>query len=234
MYKNILKFARQIYKDSRIKLKKVIKKNWKKLSAFSMAVKVFTMFSMIALVPIGLADVSHKPYNTKIKLDRTNPFVLSTDQTVQVGTGVSNLDAQKMAKTTGQIAYAKTYANVERDGSYFQNVYKAAAAKYGIPWQLLQAVHYVETGCSDDTTKGSSAGARGPMQFMPGTWRAYADDGDNDGNCDIYDADDAIFGAAKLLANGGADAGDIDGALFNYNHSMSYVYKVKEVMASVQ
>ena len=229
-----IKMIKNVYKDARIKAKKVVKDNWKRLSVLSMTMKVMAMFSLAALVPIGLADVSHKPYNTKITLDQTNPFVLSTDQTVQIATGVSNLDAQKMAKTTGQIAYAKTYANVERDGSYFQNVYKAAAAKYGIPWQLLQAVHYVETGCSDDTTKGSYAGARGPMQFMPGTWRAYADDGDGDGNCDIYDADDAIFGAAKLLANGGADAGDIDGALLNYNHSWSYVNKVKEVMASVQ
>ena len=229
-----LKMIKNIAEDARKKLKKVIKDNWKKLSAFSMAIKICTMFSIVALVPIGLADISHKPYNTKIQLDQTNPFVLSTDYTVQVATGVSNLDAKKMAKTTGQIAYAKTYANVERDGSYFQNVYKAAAAKYGIPWQLLQAVHYVETGCSDDTTKGSYAGARGPMQFMPGTFRAYADDGDNDGNCDIYDADDAIYAAANLLAASGAASGDIDGALLNYNHSWSYVNKVKEVMASVQ
>lgn len=229
-----IRMIKNVYKDARIKAKKVVKDNWKRLSVLSMTMKVITMFSMVALIPVGLADVSHKPYNTKIKLDQTKPFVLSSDNTVQIATGVSNLDAKKIAKSSGQIAYAKTYANVERDGSYFQNTYKAAAAKYGIPWQLLQAVHYVETGCSDDTTKGSSAGARGPMQFMPGTWRAYADDGDGDGVCDIYDADDAIFGAAKLLANGGADVGDIDGALLNYNHSMSYVYKVKEVMASVQ
>jgi len=229
-----IKMIKNVYKDARIKAKKVVKDNWKRLSVLSMTMKVMAMFSLAALIPVGLADVSHKPYNTKITLDQTNPFVLSTDQTVQVATGVSNLDAQKMAKTTGQIAYAQTYANVERDGSYFQNVYKAAAAKYGIPWQLLQAVHYVETGCSDDTTKGSSAGARGPMQFMPGTFRTYAVDGDGDGNCDIYDADDAIYAAANLLAASGAASGDIDGALLNYNHSWSYVNKVKEVMASIQ
>ncbi len=229
-----LEMIKNIYEDARKKFKKIIKDNWKRLSVLSMTMKVMAMFSLAALIPVGLADVSHKPYNTKITLDQTNPFVLSTDQTVQVATGVSNLDAQKMAKTTGQIAYAQTYANVERDGSYFQNVYKAAAAKYGIPWQLLQAVHYVETGCSDDTTKGSSAGARGPMQFMPGTFRTYAVDGDGDGNCDIYDADDAIYAAANLLAASGAASGDIDGALLNYNHSWSYVNKVKEVMASIQ
>jgi len=229
-----IKMIKNVYKDARIKAKKVVKDNWKRLSVLSMTMKVMTMFSMVALIPVGLADVSHKPYSTKIKLDQTNPFVLSTDYTVQVATGTSNMDAQKMTKTIGQIAYAKTYANVERDGSYFQNVYKAAAAKYGIPWQLLQAVHYVETGCSDDTTKGSSAGARGPMQFMPGTFRAYAVDGDGDGSCDIYDADDAIYAAANLLAASGAANGDIDGALLNYNHSWSYVNKVKEVMASVQ
>ncbi len=225
---------KNVFRMKAKKIKKFIKRNWKKVSAFSMAMKIFTMFSLVSLVPVGLADVVHQPYKSKITLDQTDPFVLAVKSEIQLATGPSNLDAQRMAKTAGQIAYAKTYVNVERDGSYFQDTYKAAAAKYGIPWQLLQAVHYVESGCSDDTTKGSFAGARGPMQFMPGTFRAYADDGDGDGNCDIYDADDAIFSAAHLLARSGADVGDIDGALFNYNHSTSYVNMVKEVMASVQ
>ena len=72
------------------------------------------------------------------------------------------------------------------------------------------------------------------MQFMPGTWRAYAVDGNGDGTADVHDVSDAIYGAANLLAAGGAAEGNVDGALFNYNHAQWYVNKVNEVASSIQ
>ena len=66
----------------------------------------------------------------------------------------------------------------------------------------------------------STAGAQGPMQFLPATWKAYGMGGD------INDPRDAIFGAANYLkANGGA-AGRMDNALFRYNNSNRYVRAV--------
>jgi len=105
----------------------------------------------------------------------------------------------------------------------FRSIYIEAATKYGIPWQLLEAVHYIETGKDGDTHKESYAGAQGPMQFMPATWEHYQEDGDGDGVASMYDVHDAIYGAAKLLAAGGADRGQVREALFNYNHSWFYV-----------
>jgi membrane-bound lytic murein transglycosylase B len=97
--------------------------------------------------------------------------------------------------------------------------YQEAEATFGIPWRYLAAINLVETGLG--RIRGtSSAGAQGPMQFMPATWAAYG------GGGDINDTHDAIMGAARYLAaNNGAV--DIDNALYHYNHSAHYVAGVR-------
>jgi soluble lytic murein transglycosylase-like protein len=127
---------------------------------------------------------------------------------------------------------ARTLPKIVQHGG-FESVYAAAGKKYGVPWQILAAVHMVETGQSDDTDRVSSAGAVGPMQFMPGTFERYAQDGDGDGVASITDVHDAIFTAAKMLAANGAGTGNLRGALFNYNHSYEYVEKVLAYAASL-
>ena len=105
----------------------------------------------------------------------------------------------------------------------YANLYLAAQAHTGTPWQLIAAVHMVETHQSGDTSRTSHAGATGPMQFMPATFRAYAMDGDGGGTMRISDVDDAIITAGRYLATSGADKGHYGQALYNYNHSNSYV-----------
>jgi membrane-bound lytic murein transglycosylase B len=105
-------------------------------------------------------------------------------------------------------------------------LYLRAQAATGTPWELLAAVHKVETGQRGSTTVTSSAGAQGPMQFMPVTFRAYAMDGDGDGAKTITDLDDAVMSAGRYLAAGGADKGRYSAALYNYNHSHAYVSSV--------
>ena len=105
--------------------------------------------------------------------------------------------------------------------------YRKAQDAFGVPWEILAAVNLVETGMG--RIRGTSvAGAQGPMQFMPATWAAFGAGGD------INDTHDAIMGAARYLAHNGGGSGNIDGALWNYNHSYRYVRGVKHYAAVMQ
>jgi membrane-bound lytic murein transglycosylase B len=97
--------------------------------------------------------------------------------------------------------------------------YEEGERTFGVPWPYLAAVHLVETKMG--RLRGTStAGARGPMQFLPSTWKAYGGAGDIDSN------HDAILGAARYLAANGGGRGDLHNALFHYNHSERYVRAV--------
>lgn len=108
----------------------------------------------------------------------------------------------------------------------YASLYVAAQQATGTPWQLLAAVHKVETNQSGDTNRSSGAGATGPMQFLPSTFNHYALDGDGDGVKDVHDVDDAVFTAGRYLAANGASHGLYGQALYGYNHSWSYVSQV--------
>lgn len=103
-------------------------------------------------------------------------------------------------------------------------IYEAAAATCeGLDWTVLAAIHKVETGFGTGRAT-SSAGAQGPMQFMPSTFESYGVDGDGDHVARINDVEDAIFSAANLLcANGAGDPARLATAIWNYNHSQKYV-----------
>jgi membrane-bound lytic murein transglycosylase B len=49
--------------------------------------------------------------------------------------------------------------------------YREAERRFGVQWEVLAAVNFIETGFNRLRSR-SSAGAQGPMQFMPATWRA--------------------------------------------------------------
>ncbi len=71
--------------------------------------------------------------------------------------------------------------------------------------------------------------AVGPMQFLPGTWRLVATDGDGDGVSDVHDIHDAASGAARYLCSGSDNLATEQGrsnAVLRYNHSTSYVATV--------
>ena len=97
--------------------------------------------------------------------------------------------------------------------------YAVAQRRYGVPWSVLAAVNFVESQFGR-LRNASEAGARGPMQFMPATWREYGRGGD------IEDSQDAILAAARYLRRAGA-AHDLAAALFAYNHSRPYVRAIR-------
>jgi membrane-bound lytic murein transglycosylase B len=93
--------------------------------------------------------------------------------------------------------------------------YRDAERRFHVPWQLLAALNFAESAFGKIRTD-SAAGAQGPMQFMPATWRAYGLGGN------VHDDRDAIMGAANYLRASGAPR-NMRRALFAYNHSTAYV-----------
>jgi Transglycosylase SLT domain len=96
-------------------------------------------------------------------------------------------------------------------------VYRAAEARYGVPWALLAAINEIESDYGRNPSV-SSAGAVGWMQFMPPTWGAYGEDANRDRRRDPFNPIDAIFSAARYLSASGV-AGDVRRAVFAYNHA---------------
>ena len=120
-----------------------------------------------------------------------------------------------------------------RPSTYLQ-LFRASAARYcpGLSWTVLAAIGQIESG--DGSNMGpSSAGALGPMQFLPSTWREWGITAFGEsGTPDIMDPFDAVPAAARLLCAAGAGSpSGLHGAVFAYNHATWYV---NEVLALAQ
>jgi hypothetical protein len=95
--------------------------------------------------------------------------------------------------------------------------YRDAEAATGIAWYWLAAIHLQETRMGR-IIGTSSAGAVGPMQFLPDTWARCC-------TGDPTVPRDAIVGAATYLYQSGGIA-DMQVALHEYNPNDSYVATV--------
>jgi membrane-bound lytic murein transglycosylase B len=115
----------------------------------------------------------------------------------------------------------------------YLRLYRAAGARYRMPWSVLAAIGKVETDHGrahlPGVRSGSNwAGACGPMQIgcVPGSragnaWARY-------GRGSPHDLANAIPAAARYLVDHGARR-NLDQAIFAYNHSQSYVARVKQL-----
>lgn len=107
-----------------------------------------------------------------------------------------------------------------------ESYYRAAAARAGIDWSYLAAINYVESDFGR-VAGASSAGALGPMQFLPSTWAAYG------GGGDITSARDSISAAALFLADNGAPR-NYAAAVLHYNHDQDYVATIEGYAAAIR
>ncbi len=142
------------------------------------------------------------------------------------GAQIVLLDAADRTKQQ-QPKREQVVATSGRPGSYLE-LYKVSATRCpGLSWTVLAAIGQVESGHGRNNGP-SSAGALGPMQFMPATWKSYGVDGDGDGESDIWSPYDAVPGAANYLCATGAGQGGekLRKAIWHYNHSWDYVNKV--------
>lgn len=96
-----------------------------------------------------------------------------------------------------------------------RSYYAQAERRFHVAWSILAAVNFVESAFGR-LRNASTAGAQGPMQFLPSTWRRYGLGGD------VHDPHDAILGAANFLRAAGAPR-NYRRALHRYNPSPLYV-----------
>jgi hypothetical protein len=101
-----------------------------------------------------------------------------------------------------------------------------------VAWAVLAGIGKVESDHGRSSAPGVRGGVNrfgccaGPMQFNltngpPSTWDTY-------GRGSPYDPGDAIAAAARLLRANGAP-GQLDQAIYAYNHSWPYVGQVKQL-----
>jgi cell wall-associated NlpC family hydrolase len=132
--------------------------------------------------------------------------------------------------TSGAAAQPQQSGDANSIPSNYLALYKKAGQQYGIPWNVLAGIGWVETHHGQLKAPGVTSGenyahAGGPMQFIPGTWKSFGVDGDGDGKKSRYDPADAIPAAARYLKHNGAPD-HMRTAIFAYNHLVSYVNNV--------
>ncbi len=101
--------------------------------------------------------------------------------------------------------------------------YRESESASGVGWNYLAAINLIETRFGS-ISGVSTAGAQGPMQFMPSTFAAYGLGGD------ITSPRDSIMAAGNYLAANGFDH-DRDHAIYRYNNADEYVRAVNDYAA---
>ena len=97
--------------------------------------------------------------------------------------------------------------------------YIEAQQTYGVDSSYLASINFIESNFGR-VNGPSSAGAEGPMQFIPGTWVEYGQGGD------INDPHAAIMAAARLLVHNGWATSPRQ-AIWHYNNDYDYVDSVE-------
>jgi soluble lytic murein transglycosylase-like protein len=137
-----------------------------------------------------------------------------------------NVDARRqltaMSKDQGKDTLPVWRIDPPRPADELLGYYREAESVSGVGWTYLAAINLIETGFGR-VAGVSTAGAQGPMQFLPSTFAAY-------GEGDILSPHDSIMAAGRYLAVNGF-ASDRDHALYRYNNSNQYVQAVNDYAA---
>jgi soluble lytic murein transglycosylase-like protein len=138
-----------------------------------------------------------------------------------------NIDARRQlgAMGTGQSMLPAWRIDPPTPADELLDYYREAEAASGVGWNYLAAINLIETGFGR-VAGVSTAGAQGPMQFLPSTFATHGADGD------IQSPHDSIMAAGRYLAANGF-GGNRDNALYRYNNSHQYVAAVNDYAAAM-
>lgn len=159
-----------------------------------------------------------------------------------------------MSGITGNISGSVTEEAKQLIPREYLKVYYAAEKEYGVPWNLLAAIHYIETSFGKNIPV--LVERTGHMQMLKKVWvgqsypyavvlpedlinpavilkyGGYGMDVDGDGRADPDNVTDAVYSLAKYLADNGAASGQYTKALYAYSGSDNYVEHAVDVAKS--
>jgi membrane-bound lytic murein transglycosylase B len=175
----------------------------------------------------AIARLSTNNARTESRLQRLKAAERARIKKSAAATGGGGVGSEHELEVAREDIVATSVEPASEDA--YMELYEAAAVTYGFgpDWYILAAVGKVESD-HGRAMGPSSAGAMGPMQFMPTTWETSGVDGNGDGVANVMDPEDAIPAAASYLQDGGAPQ-DWYRALYSYNHADWYVKKVLAV-----
>jgi Transglycosylase SLT domain len=172
--------------------------------------------------------------NVAVLIDAPAADMTKLTGQVQTALGLSARVVQLVATQQSTALPVDPTPSSARPSSYLE-LFQESAARYcpGLSWTVLAAIGQIES--DDGQNEGpSTAGALGPMQFLPSTWSQWGIDGFGDtGTPDIMNPLDAVPSAARLLCADGAASGGsgLRQAIFSYNHADWYVDEVLSLAA---
>jgi membrane-bound lytic murein transglycosylase B len=163
-----------------------------------------------------LALYEQRIYRVLARDERLARLTLARLRQPLVATSADFLTAQReLYRLTPPIAAHTIKVGPPRPAGELLGYYREAQRRFRVPWNVLAAVNFVESKFGK-LRSASAAGAQGPMQFLPSTWRRYGLGGD------VTEPHDAILGAANYLRASGAPE-NVRRALYSYNRSRAYV-----------
>lgn len=217
------------YQGSRQKLENTVRQVSKKKAAYNSSVKkernrVEDLRRREERLDDTVSRIRDDRSRTDSRISRLRKAERARILRTKAATGGPTVQRQRELKIAHQDIVAQPVRPITK--KQYIRLYRASAKKYGFgkDWYILAAVGKVETNHGENMGP-SSAGAMGPMQFMPSTWKTSGVDGNGDGVANVMDPRDAIPAAARYLKTGGAPK-DWYAALFSYNHADWYVKKV--------
>ncbi len=217
------------YQGSRQKLENIVRQVSKKKTAYDGSVeekrqRIEELRRREEKLEAAVSSIRDDRFRTNTRIQRLRAAERTRILRTRAATGGSTLQRQGELRIARRDIVARPVKPISK--KQYKRLYRRSAEKYGFgeDWYILAAVGKVESNHGENMGP-SSAGAMGPMQFMPSTWKTSGVDGNGDGVANIMDPRDAIPAAARYLKSGGAPE-DWYAALFSYNHADWYVKKV--------
>lgn len=217
------------YRDSRQKLENTVRQVSRKKSAYNDSVeeerrRAEELRQHEQRLETAVSHIRASKARTDSRIQRLRKAERTRILKTSPATGGPAVQRQRELRIARQDIVAQPVKPISK--KQYKRLYKKSAKKYGFgkDWYILAAVGKVESNHGENMGP-SSAGALGPMQFMPSTWKTSGVDGNGDGVANVMDPKDTIPAAARYLKAGGAPE-DWYAALFSYNHADWYVKKV--------